>query len=362
MDFAKQLHSILENRARERKFSGAVLVKRGNEDLFKAAYGEASKSWQIKNRTDTRFRIASIAKMFTAVATLQLIDANKLTLNTGIVECLELQHTAVPKAVTVYHLLTMTSGIADWFDESGDVEEDWAALCRDHPIYLFRQNQDYLPLFLNKPPLLSVGQQHCYNNAGYILLGLAIEKLSGVSYFDYVRRHIFARAQMTRSDFLALDGVYDDVAEGYIPVTETDTRGCEAIAGWRKNIYSATPEAAADGGATSTVEDLCRFTEALRQGQLLSADMTSAMLTPKVLEDDELFRGYIWKYGYGNYFLLDKQDQVIRWGHTGEEEGVSCRLYYYPKQNIDVILLGNQSNCAGELAWEIHDLMLETTL
>ncbi|MEO1295566.1 MAG: serine hydrolase [Cyanobacteria bacterium J06636_16] len=358
MNLTNQLCSILENSSHERRFSGVVLIRRGDEDLLKSAYGDASKSWQIKNQVNTRFRVASISKMFTSVAILQLVDANKLTLDTRIVDCLGLENTTIPEAATVYHLLTMTSGIADWFDESDAEEEDWIALCREHPIYLFRQNEDYLPLFINKPPIAPTGQQHRYNNAGYILLGLAIEKLSGLSYFDYVRQNIFDRAKMVRSDFLALDGIYDDVAEGYIPITETDAEGDDAIAGWQKNIYLATPEAAADGGATSTAEDLHRFAHALRQGQLLSADMTSAMLTPKVLEDDEMFEGYIWKYGYGNHFLLDEQDQIVRWGHTGEEEGISCRLYYYPKENVDVILLGNQSNCAGKLAWEIHDLIV----
>ena len=86
------------------------------------------------------------------------------------------------------------------------------------------------------------------------------------------------------------------------------------------------------------------------------------MLTPKVREADEQFRGYTWMYGYGNFFLLDASDQIVRWGHTGEEDGVSGRLYHYPRQNLDVIILGNQSWCAGSLAWEIHDLIVASSL
>ena len=82
------------------------------------------------------------------------------------------------------------------------------------------------------------------------------------------------------------------------------------------------------------------------------------MLTPRVLERAERLRGYTWKYGYGSFFLLNDSDEIVRWGHTGEEDGVSCRLYYYPRENLDVILLGNQSWCAGTFAWEIHDLIL----
>lgn len=356
MNFAERVDQLITSKDHDEQFSGAVLVRRGEEELFQGAYGYASRSWKITNTIETRFRIASISKLFTAVAILQLIGANKISLDSRVKECLGLENTTIPDEATVYHMLTMTSGIADWFEESGDWEENWAALCREHPIYLFRRNENYLPLFVNKLPLFPVGEKHQYNGAGYILLGLVIEKVSGISYFDYVRRYIFEKAQMARSDFLSLDGVYDEVAEGYIPAT-TDGQ----VRGWKKNIYSATPEAAADGGATSTADDLCRFFRALREGQLLSAQWTQEMLTPKVLERTERLRGYTWKYGYGNFFLLDDSGQVLRWGHTGEEDGVSCRLYYYPKQGLDVVILGNQSWSAGTLAWEIHDLILSMT-
>jgi len=356
MTFAEELDQRISNKSREEQFSGVILVKRGENDLFKIAYGYANRSWKIENQVDTRFRIASVSKLFTAVAILQLIEQNKLSLDTSVVECLSLESTTIPKEATIEHMLTMTSGIADWFEESGDWEENWAALCREHPIYLFRRNEDYLPLFVSKAPLFPVGEKHQYNGAGYILLGLIIEKVSGLPYFDYIRQHIFKKAQMTRSDFLPLDGVSEEVAEGYIPVEKDDK-----VIGWKKNIYSTTPEAAADGGATSTVDDLSRFSRTLREGPLLSAKFTQEMLTPKVLERTEPLRGYTWKYGYGNFFLLDDADQIVRWGHTGEEDGVSCRLYYYPRENLDVIILGNQSWCAGSLAWEIHDLIVKMT-
>ncbi|MCB9147798.1 MAG: beta-lactamase family protein [Caldilineaceae bacterium] len=358
MDLAKQLAELCAEKSKSAQFAGAVLIRNDQEELLRAAYGYANRSWQVPNRVDTRFRVASISKMFTAVAVLQLIEAGQLALDTRIVERLGLEKTTIPPEATVYHLLTMTSGMADWFDEStDDWAAAWAALCRENPIYLLRDNADYLPLFAHKPPLNPVGAKHQYNGAGYMLLGLLIERSSGLPYFDYVRQHIFARAGMTRSDFLALDDVHEEVAEGYIPITDDNKR-----IGWKRNIYSTTAAAAADGGATSTVDDLYRFAQALRNGQLLSAEMTHAMLTPKVLQDDEQFRGYTWMYGYGNFFLLDASDQIVRWGHTGEEDGVSGRLYHYPRQNLDVSILGNQSWCAGSLAWEIHDLIVASSL
>ena len=78
-------------------------------------------------------------------------------------------------------------------------------------------------------------------------------------------------------------------------------------------------------------------------------------MTPKVQQDDQQFRGHTWMYGYGNMFILDDTDQIVRYGHTGEEDGASCRLYYYPEQNLDVVILSNQSWGAGDLAWESDD-------
>jgi len=140
-------------------------------------------------------------------------------------------------------MLTMTSGIADWFDESGDWEADWAALCRRHPVYLFRRNEDYLPLFIHEAPLFAVGQKYSYDGAGYILLGLVIEKVSGSPYFATIRQNVLAPASMGDTDFVSLDDVHERVAEGYIATVDEEDR----ITAWRRNIYSTTPEAAADG-------------------------------------------------------------------------------------------------------------------
>ena len=149
MAFADRVAQVLADKSRQHAFSGAVLIKQGEEELFKAAYGYANRSWRVKNQLDTRFRVASVSKMFTAVAVLQLVEAGGLELTTPVVTRLGLEDTKVPKEVTVYHLLTMTSGIADWFDESGDWEANWAALRLEHPLYAFRRHEDYLPLFMS---------------------------------------------------------------------------------------------------------------------------------------------------------------------------------------------------------------------
>lgn len=349
MAFTDRLHQLVADKSDRKQFSGVALIQREEDTVFEAACGYANRSWRVKNQVDTRFRIASVTKMFTAVAVLQLIDAGKLALGTSAVEFLELENTKIPREATVYHLLTMTSGIGDHFEESRDWDEVWAEISRQHPTYLLQRNKDYLPLFANKAPVSPVGERYQYNNAGYVLLGLAIERATGVSYFDHVRQHIFAKARMSRSDFLTLDGVHDEVADGYIPVTGER----EEIVDWKKSTYAAKLDPAADGGATSTAGDLVRCMQALRNGLLLSGEMTHEMLTPKVAIRDN------WRGGYGIYFTLDEKGRIVRWGRMGEDAGESCRLYHYPAVNLDVIVVGNQSWCAGELASKIHDLILE---
>jgi CubicO group peptidase (beta-lactamase class C family) len=344
---------MINRRVCENQFSGAILIRQGKNDLLRRAYGFANRTWHIRNKPETRFRIASVGKMFTAAAIMQLIEAGKFSLDTRVVGYLKLKGTKLPPEATVYHMLTMTSGIADWINENAeDFNTEWERFCRDHPLYLLRRDADYLPIFSQLEPYGPLGKKFRYNNAGFILLGLMIEKATGLSYFDYIRQNIFAQAGMTQSDFPDLDDVHPNVAEGYVPIR--DENG--AIIRWRKNIYSTTAGGAADGGSTSTLDDLVYFSRALRTGRLCSKESVESMLTPKVDAGDE---GNHWMYGFGCFLLLDEDSQVIRWGHTGEEDGVSCRLAYYPKHKLDVVILGNQTGGASRVLNDIHELIME---
>lgn len=335
-------------------FSGVVLIRRGEDTLHSCVTGLAQRAWQVPHTLDTRFRVASVSKMFTAVGVLQLVERGLLDLDAPIVELLDLAETTISAQVTVRQLLTMTGGIADWFDETGDWEATWAELLRTHPVYLLRRNADYLPLFADKPARFPPGERHEYNGASYILLGMLIEQLTMAPFAEHLREHVFGPAAMTDTDLLPLEADVPRVADGYVPARD----GTGAITGWTRNIYATTPEPAADGGATATAADLIAFTQALRAGALLPDQAVAEMLAPRVAEREEKVRGYLWRYGYGVMSILDDDGTVIRWGHTGEEDGVSTRLYHYPSLNIDVAICANTSWSAGKLAWNIHDLLL----
>jgi CubicO group peptidase (beta-lactamase class C family) len=353
-NFKIRVARTINKRVYENQFSGAILIRQGKNNLLRRGYGFANRTWHIRNNPETRFRIASVGKMFTAAAVMQLIEAGKFSLDTHIVKYLKLKGTKLPPEATVYHMLTMTSGIADWINENAeDFNAEWQKFCRENPLYLLRCDADYLPIFSQLEPYGAVGEKFRYNGAGFMLLGLMIEKATGLSYFDYIRQNIFARAGMSQTDFIDLDDVHPNVAEGYVPIRDEDG----AVINWRKNIYSTTAGGAADGGATSTLDDLVRFSRALREGKLCAKESVSSMLTPKVDAGNE---GVSWMYGFGCFILLGDNSEILRWGHTGAEDGVSCHLAYYPRHKLDIVILGNQTGGAGRVLRDIHELIMET--
>lgn len=329
-------------------FNGAVLIKQGQDTLFRKSFGYANRSFDIPNTMETKFRIASVSKIFTAVSILQWVEKGELSLDASIVDLLNLQDTKISKEVTIHHLLSHTSGIADYYDESED-DAFWIEMWKKRPIYEVRSLEDYVVLFRDLEPLEKPGKVFRYNNAGYILLGLVIEKLSGMSYEAYVCEHIFKKLDMKQSGFYSLDEVVPHMAEGY---EQMDGK-------WMRNIYTATPTGASDGGAVTTADDLMKFAYSLMDGALLSDQYLKLLLSPQVIDEESNgYRDYIWKYGYANYYLLDKEEHIVRRGHPGEEYGVSCRLYHYPDSDIHVIILGNEGFNAGSLGWTIHDVIV----
>jgi len=328
------LHAYLTDRTAQDAFSGVVLLTRGGQTLFAEAYGYASRAWQIKNRLDTRFDTASVTKLFTAVAALQLIDQGRLSFETRALEYLNLTGTTLSPAANVYHLLTHTSGLGD--DAEEEAGEDYAEVWKTLPNYSVISTADHLPQFDHKPANFAPGQGCRYCNVGYLLLGLMIEQATGLSYRDYVRRHVFAPAGMADSDFFRMDRVERNVAEGADPLR--DAAG--ALIGWQRNIYSYPPIGSPDGGAHVTAGDLERFLCAVQAGTLLSPKLTAALLTPQVLHG-ALPDGTQEYYGYGLWFMLDAAGQVLSYAKEGINAGASAFLRHFPAAEVTAVLLSN---------------------
>ncbi len=345
MDF----HQYLQERERQNRFSGVVLITQGSNTLYSAAYGYASRAWKINNTLDMPFDSASMTKIFTAVATLQLIEQGLLTFQTSAVELLGLQDTAISNAVNVYHLLTHTSGIGDDAEEEND--EDYEDLWKTKPNYSVLTAVDYLPQFIHKPPNFAPGEGCRYCNVGFILLGLMIEKVTGMTYHDYIRQHVFKRAGMVHCDFYRMDRVNENVAEGIDPIYDDQNR----LIGWKKNIYSYPPIGCPSDGAHVTAGDLDTFLRALKAGQLLSAELTEDFLTPKAFYHEN--EQAVEKVAYGLFFHLMKANNFSFYQKDGINAGTSGMMRHYPAQDINVILLSNMMRGVWEPIEKIHEFI-----
>ncbi len=202
---------------------------------------------------------------------LQQVDAGRLTLDSRLGDLLDLAGTTLSPDITVRHLLTHTSGIADDADE--EAGESYEALWEDRPSYSVTTTADFLPQFAHKPPRVAPGEDCRYCNVGYILAGLVLEKVTGQTFRDYVVEHVFTPLGLT-AGFFDMRHAESDVAEGWDLVGEGDD------ARWRLNIFSYPPIGSPDGGAHATSRDLVRFLTAVRSGALLSPELTEAFCSP----------------------------------------------------------------------------------
>jgi CubicO group peptidase (beta-lactamase class C family) len=183
-----------------------------------------------------------------------------------------------------------------------------------------------------------------------------IEKATGMSYRDYVRKHIFEKAKMPRSDFFDMGQVTENVAEGSDPIRNEDG----IITGWKRNIYSYPPIGSPDSGAHVTARDLDRFLRALQSGQLLSQELTKALFSPHVdyKEKDD----WLMKYGYCFWFYVEKNGNVICLQKEGINAGVSGVIRYFPELDINVVILSNMEEGVWEPVWKIHELVVDGKL
>ena len=257
------IEHYLTQRTSENKFSGAVLVARDTSIVFKKAYGEADKRFNIPNRIDTKFNIGSINKLFTRVAIGQLAEQGKLSLDKPLVTYLpEYPNPIVARKVSINQLLSMTSGMGDFFGEKFD----------NAPKDKIRSLQDYLQFFVDDSLLFEPGSQRRYSNAGFIVLGLLVEKVSGQDYYSYMRDHVFLPAGMTNTDWYPMSGATSNLATGYLPLGGSHEH-------WISNIHMLPERGSSAGGGYSTLDDMLSFVYAVLNGKLLSPKYSEWLVT-----------------------------------------------------------------------------------
>ena len=324
----------------DQEFSGVVLLKRGNATVFESATGLATQRWGIPNTLDTRFDTASITKLFTSVAVLQQVGRGNLDLETSIHHYVDLEGTTISPEVTLLHLLTHTSGIADDADE--EAGESYEDLFLAVPNYSLIETKDYLPQFAFKPAVAKAGEECHYCNMGYVLAGLALEKVTNMPYRQYVFDEIFTKAGMIDSGFYDRREPAPRIAEGW----DQDAAG-----NWVSNIYSYPPVGSPSDGAHVTAADLVRFIQAVRGGELLDTEFTEEFFIPQVEHDEETM------YGLGLEFDMNEDGTVRSYSKDGINAGASGIVRHYLEDELDVVVLSNNIDGAWPVVREIDELL-----
>lgn len=300
-DLIAALHERLDDLAAG-NFAGAVVVAKDGKPVFEQAYGLADREKHTPNTLKTRFRNGSMNKMFTAVATLQLVQAGKLKLDDPVGKYLtDYPNKDVATKVTISELLSHTGGTGDFFGPEFD----------QHRLEL-RTHADYVKLFGNRPPKFEPGSRFEYSNYGFLLLGNIIEKVTGGSYYHYVREHVYEPAGMTSTGSQPEDEKVADRSVGYTKMGTGELH---------PNTDTLPYRGTSAGGGYTTVGDLLAFANALEAHKLLDAHYTELLTTGKV---DMPGPGGGARYAYGFEEMTVNGTKCV--GHGGGAPGMNGEL------------------------------------
>ena len=321
----------------ENDFSGVISVRRNNEVIFKKSYGYADINNKVNNEIDTKFATASAGKVFVAVGILQLIEKGKLNLNDIIGNILDFDLKSIDKNITIKQLLNHTSGIPDYFDES--IMDEYAELWQDFPNYKIRKSMDLLPLFINKPMMYKAGDKFQYNNSGYVILGIIIERITGMLFDDYLLKNVFLPCEMVNTGYYELDRLPAKCANSYV----YDKNRNE----YYTNIYSVDVKGTGAGGAFTTIIDIEKFWDNLLNGKLISNDLLKEMLSLQINDDNN-------RYGYGIWLEKTKEGSLEPW-FQGCDPGVSFLSFYDRSNNLNITIVSNIGNNVWKMKWKINE-------
>lgn len=314
---------FIEAYAKKNNYNGTILIAKKSVPVYKKSFGLANLSLNVPNRPDTRYKIASITKAFTAVLTLQLAEQGKIDLEKTIGTYLPDYKGAGKDKVTVRQLLNMTTGIRN-MDENGSSME--AVLKNGLPQYqLPHSSQDMLDKFSSGDLVKDPGKEFDYNNADFIILGSIIEKLHGKSFEKVLKEKILNPYGLTNSGMLAQDTIIKGLANTYF---------------YRDDLKRLVPDLpaymenwGASGSMYSTVDDILKFSSALFGKKLLKEETLKQM-----------FHSGLGEYGLGVWVYLDyningKMYTIVK--RPGSIMGAQAMLFHVLEEDTTIILLSN---------------------
>lgn len=327
---AKELEAYLQKLADADLFSGAVLLAKDGQVIFKKAYGAANKDFNAPNRIDTKFNLGSMNKMFTAVAVAQLAERGKLSFDDPLVKFMpDFPSKEAAEKIKLKHLLTHTSGLGNYFNQ-----KFWNS-SRE----LYRTVDEMLKLAQDEKPAFEPGARWQYSNTGMLVLGKVIEKASGQDYFEYIRENIYKPAGMINSDCYELDRVNPNLAVGY--EKEYGDKGYT----FQNNVFKHVLRGGPAGGGYSTVEDLHKFAAALSAGKLVGAEYVKLLLAAKPELNSP-------NYGYG--FGITQEPRIA--GHSGGFPGISSNLDMFLDSGYTAVVMSNYGGASRLVSEKMREL------
>jgi CubicO group peptidase (beta-lactamase class C family) len=298
-----------------------VYVAKNGAPIYSATYGMADRARKVPNTIDTRFNLGSMNKMWTAIAIAQLVEQGKVDLDATVGRYVpDLPNQSIREAVKIRHLLSHTSGMGTYFRKGFLRDKTYAATAKD-----------IVPFYADDALSFTPGERMQYSNAGFALLGLIIERVSGQSFYDYMKTNILGRAGMKGAAYVDVRSHPADVAIGYARPED----GGDAKENWDFIEQHSSPA----GGAYASAPDLVAFSRALWGNKLVGSALVRDFTTGKVAMGPQM--QYAFGFGVGN---------IAGWrqvGHNGGIPGANAEFMMFPDQGIDVVVLANMDGPAA---------------
>ncbi len=320
-DIQLKLEEYMDSYVDTWPFSGSVSIAKHGKVIFEKGYGMASIEHSVPNTLNTKFRIWSITKQFTAVAILMLEEKGLLKTSDTLRSYFP-NYPEFDERITIHHLLTNTSGLFNYTN----VPDSHKKLCK-MPL----TSEELISIFKDRPLEFEPGSDWDYSNSGYYLLGLIIEKISGKTYEEFLKDNVFEPLGMKNSGVDDNRTILSNKATGYY-LNDESLIQCGYVD--MNPVFSS-------GGMYSTVEDMNLWTEGLFGGRLIKKASIEKMITP-----------YKNQYGYGVF--IDEQFNRRRINHGGGWEGFLTELHYYIEEGVSISVFSNYGFTA---VWGISETL-----
>jgi len=332
-----QKYERLTTIADEKKFFGLIQIEEDNNIVYQYIQGFENREKNIPSTRDTLFAIASGTKFLTALAIGKLIDENKFSLDSKAKDLYDLKMDSIDPNITIRHLLSNTSGMADYLDE--DLLDGTIPIYFGVPFKDLVNPKDFIPIFSKREQKSTPGEKFNYNNQGFVYLAIIVEEVSKKSYKDYINQEILRPLGITRSGIYHLDHFPSDTALGYLNNKEDSLT----------NLGLLPYQSGGDGGAICSVDELRTLWKSFFEYKIISKDLVNEFMKIQAVIDQKT-NNY---YGLGLW--LKKNDDEVYPYLLGGDPGISFSSSYSPFTKKYKFAVSNTSHGV----WDIFDIFKE---